>query len=212
MLFRSELTNNHYQVIPNVVDIENFTLKPARADHAGTCFIHVSCFDEKSKNIKGLIDAFKQLLKEQPQITLKLIGDGPDKVTTEDYVKQLGLSGKITFTGELTGEALIQAYHLADALVLSSHYETFAIVLAEAMACGLPVISTPVGVAPDLIKKETGLLTASSKADDIKKALELFLRTKNTFSPEEIRNSVISRFSKETVGKALANIYAKVLT
>ena len=211
-MLKNNLHNLNYQVVPNVVNMDRFSLKPAHTPSGVTHFLNVSCFDEKSKNLRGLIDAFELLIQSGTNATLKLAGNGPDKQAIEAYAAQKKLGDKIIFTGELTGEALVQAYHLADAFVLSSNYETFAIVLVEAMACGLPVIATNTGIAPEIIDEQTGLLVLESTPQKLMEAMSETAKKLTRYDGLTVRNKVVNRFSEASVGKMLHSIYNGVLS
>lgn len=73
--------------------------------------------------------------------------------------EELGLADRITFTGQLAATALAAEYHRADLFVLPSHYEGYGMALAEALARGLPVVSTTAGAIPDTVPTAAGLLT-----------------------------------------------------
>ncbi len=86
----------------------------------------------------------------------------------KQLTKQLGLESEVTFTGKKTSEELKSLYQSADIFVYPSLYENFGQPLMEAAAHGLPLISTPVGVARDIIiEGETGFLV-KAKPEEIK--------------------------------------------
>ena len=91
-----------------------------------------------------LIDAFAAISRQYPQYHLVMAGpdDGHTRGRLERQVANAGLADRIHFPGPLFGDAKWGALHAADAFVLSSHQENFGIVLAEAMACGTPVLTT----------------------------------------------------------------------
>jgi UDP-glucose:(heptosyl)LPS alpha-1,3-glucosyltransferase len=79
----------------------------------------------------------------------------------KDLAQKLSLNNKISFTGRKTQEELKEYYRMADIFVYPSKYENFGQPLLEAGAHGLPIVSTPVGVARDIIiDGETGYLTS----------------------------------------------------
>jgi glycosyltransferase involved in cell wall biosynthesis len=71
---------------------------------------------------------------------------------------ELNVSGRIAWLGQLDEAALAGAYHQADLFVLPSHYEGYGMALAEALARGLPIISTTAGAIPDTVPAGAGLL------------------------------------------------------
>ena len=96
------------------------------------------------KGCDMLIESFAQLAAQYPDTHLVMAG--PDGVGWQAKLKarvaQLGLSGRISFPGMLTGEVKWGAYDAADVFVLPSHQENFGIVVAEALASALPVLTT----------------------------------------------------------------------
>ena len=114
---------------------------------------------------KGLRYLFQALVRlPNSNFELDVVGDTQDepdhmteiKALIEDY----GLSGRVTFHGHVTDrEQLKRLYRMADVFVLPSLYETFGIVLLEAMSFGLPIVTTTAGAIPELVKgNENGLL------------------------------------------------------
>ena len=77
----------------------------------------------------------------------------------QTLIGELGLTGRITLLGELDHAALAARYQQADLFVLPSFHEGYGMVLAEALACGLPIISTTAGAIPDTVPADAGLLT-----------------------------------------------------
>jgi glycosyltransferase involved in cell wall biosynthesis len=97
----------------------------------------------------------KPLLETIPRTHLALIGDGPHR----GFLEQLFTGMPVTFTGYLNGMELAEAYASADVFVFPSRHESFGLVLAEAIASGLPVVSSRVGGAEDVIQHgETGYI------------------------------------------------------
>ncbi len=77
----------------------------------------------------------------------------------QTLIHELGLTGRVELLGELDNAALAACYQQADLFVLPSFYEGYGMVLAEALACGLPIISTTAGAIPDTVPAGAGLLT-----------------------------------------------------
>lgn len=85
-----------------------------------------------------------------------------------------GVADRVMLTGGLEGETLAERYHRADAFVLATRRETYGMAVAEAIACGLPVISTRTGAIPSLVG-EGGLLVAPGDDAALASALSLFM-------------------------------------
>ena len=113
------------------------------------------------KGVHYLLDALAAL--HSYPWTLELVGSTIRDVryvsSIEDQIETLGLTGRVQIKGELRGPYLRAAYGRADVMVLASPREGFGIVCLEAMRCGLPVIASSDGAAPELIEhEEQGLL------------------------------------------------------
>ena len=113
--------------------------------------LHVSCFDEAAKNVKGLLRAAKMLSEKRQDWKLVLVGTGADYEDVRAFADTLDIpEGLLEWPGELTPREVAEKMHEVDAFVLSSRYETYGVVLAEAAAAGLPILSTPVGIAEEV--------------------------------------------------------------
>jgi glycosyltransferase involved in cell wall biosynthesis len=98
------------------------------------------------KDHATLLDALARV----PDAELHLVGDGPLRSALSRKAAELGLSARVTFHGSVPHDRLPEHYRAADLLVVSSRYESQAMVALEAAACGCPVVGTAVGVLPEL--------------------------------------------------------------
>ena len=199
------LRNDHYVIAPNVVDINAF--KPQPHHNEVPKIIHVSCFENKSKNITSLIDALQILEERNINFQIVFIGDGVDFAMIKDYVKKLKHQENIRFTGVLEGQDYVGELSSGDFLVLSSNYETQGVVLLEAFACGMPVVSTNVGGIPEIVNESNGILVPPHDPTQLADAMQTMLRTYQNYDADTLRSGVIKKFSNETVGKLLNHIY-----
>lgn len=199
------LNNSNYIIVPNVVNVNMF--KPMPHQNTTPKIAHISCFENKSKNITGLIDALKILENRNICFECVLIGDGIDFEITKEHSKTLKNQKNIRFTGVLEGQALVDELACSDFLVLSSNYETQGIVLLEAFACGLPVVSTNVGGIPEIVDESNGLLVPPHDAEKLADAMQTMLRTYSNYDADTLRDMVTKKFSNESVGKLLDSIY-----
>ncbi len=177
--------------------------------------LYVSCFDEKAKNVKGLLRAAKMLSMNRQDWRLVLVGTGVDYDDVRAFAKTLDMpENLLEWTGELTPEQVAQRMHNADALVLSSRYETYGVVLAEAAAAGLPILSTPVGIA-----EETGALivpqeVAQNKPGKFAEFIETILWNQpitNHQSPITNHQSPVTHpFTADAIGRKLLSVYEQV--
>jgi len=138
--------------VPNGVDLERFN--PGKSKYDGPpSLIYVARFQE-FKNHALLIKAFKRVIAYCPDAILKLAGSGPLKSEVMRQVAAEGLQNSVIFLGEVTHADLPQIYRSAALAVISSDYESFCFAAIEAMASGLPVVTTDCGWVPKLIGDE----------------------------------------------------------
>lgn len=109
----------------------------------------------KRKGLENLLEAFHRVSSQNEEVSLLLVGKGPMQAELEKRAEQLGVADRIFFGGYIAGPELPRIYTLSDVFVLPSWYDTFGVVIPEAMACGLPVVTTTsVGAAYDLVRNE----------------------------------------------------------
>ncbi|AQL42255.1 hypothetical protein BV210_05800 [Halorientalis sp. IM1011] len=125
------------------------------------------------KGIFLLLDAFEEFYTKHRSGKLVIIGDGPDFNEVKDHIEGIEYGDKIELKGSVSHRTALTEISQADTLVLPSEREGMPRVIVEAFELGVPVISTPVGGIPDIIKDEkTGLLVdhnASKIADALEK-------------------------------------------
>lgn len=117
-------------------------------------------------------------LTRLPEIRLVVIGEGEERDSLEKLAIAHGVKERVTFRGNLPQEQLREYYSAADALVLASAREGMPNVLLEAMACGTPVVATPVGGIPEIVcSPDAGIVTGERSVDAFADAInKLFSR------------------------------------
>jgi glycosyltransferase involved in cell wall biosynthesis len=139
---------------------------------------------------------------------LVLVGTGIDYKDVRAYADSLDFpEGLLLWTGELTPKEVANWMHKSDAFVLSSRYETYGVILAEAAAAGVPVLSTPVGIAEEV----GALLVPQEIAQNKPGRFAEFMETVLWNAPQCTTPIDASRFSSEAVGKKLKEIYEQAL-
>lgn len=194
------------QVIPNFVDEQIFTLRETNPVGRKK-FIHISTLDKNTKNPAFLFDGFlNAYLESGKQISLTVVSDQ----NTDEWQKWARLNScadAITFTGPCEWEEVSQLLKEHDALILTSEYETFSIVIAEAWLTGTPVISTSVGIAANMTEA-LGIKIEQNNIADLKHAILSMVNGKVTFDKEVLR-SFGMQFSKESVQQQLIELFNK---
>ncbi len=145
------------EVIPNFVDTRRFCTASSEAPRVERVVAHVSNF-RPLKRVEDVVRIFARVRSEIPA-KLRLAGDGPERSHVEALVSLLGLSGDVTFFGERVDVAKV--LQGSDVFLLPSETESFGLGALEAMACGVPVVTSNVGGLPEVVRDgETGFLAA----------------------------------------------------
>ena len=161
----------HAKIDVAICGVDTALFRPA-PQPAGTYAICVGRLSDRRKNLQLLLTAYAKAMAGPAAIPeLYLVGDLPAGI--ERQVAALGITGRVRFLGERHGEALADLYRNAQFFVLSSDEEGLGIVILEAMASGLPVISTNCGgPATAVVDGETGFLTPVGDADSLAHAIQ----------------------------------------
>ena len=203
------IQNEHWGTIDNVVDDFFFEPRVKSQESRVKTLLHVSCFDERAKNVKGLLRAAKMLSEKRQDWRLKLIGTGVDYAEVRAYADSLDIpQGCLEWTGELTPQQVADEMHRADALILSSRYETYGVVLAEAAAAGLPILSTPVGIAEEVADLIVPQEIAQHKAGKFAEFIESILWNEKITNQ---KSKITNQFTADAIGRKLVSIYDSCL-
>ena len=150
------------EVIVNFVDVSRFNRKPIDAfkkviaPNGERVLLHASNF-RKIKRVQDVVKIFAEVNKQIPS-KLLFVGDGPERNTAEDLGRELGVADGIRFVGKQ--EQMEDILAIGDLFLLTSEYESFGLAALEAMAAGVPVVSTNAGGLAEInIPGETGFMS-----------------------------------------------------
>jgi glycosyltransferase involved in cell wall biosynthesis len=177
---RKPQMRNKFHLLPTAIDVDHFRPLPNfnrnRARQLfglppeGKMLLYVGRLSWK-KGVDLLVKAFAMVQKQEKQAYLVVAGEGEDRKALESLCDALGVSNKVFFLGQiphLPSSQLPQLFNCADVSVVASIHESLALVITEALACGIPVVSTPVGIAPTVIKDGvTGYLVRSREPTEL---------------------------------------------
>ncbi|HCL82590.1 MAG TPA: hypothetical protein DIC22_01385 [Chitinophagaceae bacterium] len=197
-----------FQKIPNVVNTRFFF--PSENPPEGIFrLIHISTL-QYPKNPEGIIRSFSGLLKLGFQAELVMVG--PLNTVLHDYASTVGVPpGKILFTGEIPYEQVGAELRKSFALVMFSEYENMPCVAIEALCTGIPVIATRVGGIPEIIQEENGILINPGNEKELLEAMIAMMRNHSFYDRVKISRQAAARFSYETIGKEIIQVYDSVL-
>jgi len=160
--YRNFAIEKDIEVIQNFVDVSRFQKKPLEAfrnviaPNGEKILLHASNF-RKVKRVEDVIRIFGEVVRTIPS-KLLFVGDGPERAMAESLCRELHLCDDIRFLGKQ--EQIEDILAITDLFLLTSEYESFGLAAMEAMAAGVPVISTNAGGLPEInIDGETGFLS-----------------------------------------------------
>jgi N-acetyl-alpha-D-glucosaminyl L-malate synthase BshA len=165
-------TSREIHVIPNFIhtkrmaieDIDDIRARYANPGEPVLC--HISNF-RKVKRVEDVIRVFARVNKRIPSKIL-MVGDGPERYKLEEMCSQLGLCSRVKFIGKVRDTQAV--LEISDLFILPSETESFGLAALEAMAVGVPVISSNTGGIPEVnVHGETGFLSDVGDVDDMAK-------------------------------------------
>ncbi len=200
-----------YIINPNVVDT-NFCV-PKKSNQIGDYFhfIHVSNLDDNHKNISGLLRATKNVAQQRQGFKLIIIGGDEGTEHLEKLIEELSLNNLVEVAGVQPHNVVIQRMQESDAFVLFSNREGLPCVLLEAMAVGLPVISSAIPGLEDWVTEQTGILVQIGDEKALSEAMVMMLNKIMTYDKEKIRNQIVRKCSYPIVGQKIVNAYEEAL-
>lgn len=195
-------------VIPNLIDNSVFNCNRKRTGKFK--FLTIAGLNP-IKTIDVLINSFSYIVDENKDIQLEIVGDGPEKSKLEKLASELGLKDKIIFYGQVAHKEVYNKLSDCDVFVLPSEYETFGVVLIEALACGKPVISTKCGGPEDIVNGRNGILVEVDNVVELANAMKYMYYNYSSYDNTEIRKEAIRNYSSEAIGKRIIDVYIDVL-
>lgn len=166
-------TKKQIDIIYNGIDIDHF--KPETENNFQDKFIITPGASRVTdrKGLNYLIEAVAILSKKYPRIYLKIMGDGNAREKLEQLVKKMKLENKIEFLGRIPREETVKYYQEASLFVLPSLNEGMSNAMLEALAVGLPIISTNTGGASELVADgQNGFIVKFKDSQDIAEKIE----------------------------------------
>ncbi len=205
-------------VIPNMIDLDAFGRGDRERVRRELGFtpreLVLGCVArlEEQKGHVYLLEAANLLRRQRAGIRLLLVGDGRLRSSIEHKAKELGLLDVVVFTG--TSNRVAELMSAMDVFVLPSLWEGLGLVLGEAMASGVPVVSTEVGGTSEIVLDgETGLLIPPGDPEAIRKAVIRILddREATRTMTEQARHRVVRLMSKQRHMALLEAVYEELL-
>ncbi len=204
------------EVIPNFVNTETWQRKDGErlraqfAPNGEAILVHTSNF-RPVKRVNDVIRVFAQVQEKVPA-KLLMIGDGPDRAEAERLSRELGIAEHTRFLGKQN--ALVEIFSASDLFLMPSQSESFGLSALEAMACGLPALTSSVGGLPELnVHGVTGYICEIGDIDRMARyAIEL-LQHKKKYQQFSIaaRERAESHFSARDIIPQYEDYYRRIL-
>jgi glycosyltransferase involved in cell wall biosynthesis len=158
------------------------------------------------KNHKLLIDAFRLICNKNIELTI--VGNGPLLNELKQYCINIP---NIIFIGSLSNSEVLENLSNSHAFLLSSKNETFGVAIIEALACGLPVISTKSGGPEFIITKTNGMLVDNNNPISLSNAMLELIKNYNIYNTLDIRNECLKNYGTNTFTNRIIPIYNNML-
>lgn len=188
-------------IIPNIVSPVFFETDHKKKDDGFTFIIVGRLVPLKQFDV--VINAFKELFSENKSVRLEVVGSGEERKNLE---KQASCDN-IVFWGELISKEVAEKVSESDALISFSKYETFAVPVAEALACGKPVIVSDTAGIATYINDNNGIVVSSKDKESLKEAMVSIIDNYGRFDHNYISNYAQQCFSDKSVYKQLNSLY-----
>jgi N-acetyl-alpha-D-glucosaminyl L-malate synthase BshA len=206
------------EVIPNFIDVAAYAQPlPTNGPDRGRkqpgqrVLLHLSNF-RPVKRVTDVVRVFERVAARVPSVVLWMAGEGPERAAAEALSRRLGLRDRVHFIG--VTDSIREIAASADVFILPSELESFGLASLEAMACGVPVISTDVGGTPEVVRHGvTGFLAPVGDVE------QMAARTTELLLDETLRRALgaagraqAARLfdSKDVVGR-YERLYARLL-
>ena len=203
-------SDNQWGVLHNIVQKTFFEEPIKQSKNNPFVFISIAGLAKK-KNMHIALGAFAKAFKGDRNVFLRIGGEGVERSSLENLAVKLEINKQVKFLGLLKRKQVVEQMMLSDAFVLASRYETFGVVVVEALALGKPVIATRCGGPEDIVRERDGYLVPINDVDEMAKAMSKMVEKRDDFKSEEIRASCKARFDEKVISQSLIKSYERVL-
>lgn len=193
------------EVVANVVDTSIFTPGEPDARPADRIVAIASLIPRKRVNL--VISAVAMARRSRPGLSLVVLGDGPERRALENLAIELGIRHAVEFRGAVAKAEVAEELRCAELTVIASELETFSVVAAEAMCCGVPVVTTRCGGPEHLVDQQSGIVLDRTDVDALADALLSALS--RTWDHTAISDAAHARFSPGAVARRIDEIYRR---
>ena len=206
-----KVNEENIDVVLNGIDLDSFT-RDERVEQKPYRIITTASADVPLKGLKFLIEAMTEIIEEIPEAHLMVLGRAKEKGDIAKLISRLNLEEKISFRSGLSQSEVVSLYSSSHICVIPSLYEGFGFGAGEAMACGLPLISTQSGGLKEVIGQEAVIIEAASSEAIVKAVKDLFSNKEKQLALSRAgRKRMEKEFNWMKAAEAYEKIYSKTI-
>lgn len=189
--------------MPYIVDTDRFdVVATSRPVDRPITFLNVALMGPR-KGQKDLLRAFAQAFGHRQDVQLRFASGGPLEQELKNMAQSLGISQQVVFLGGTAPDKLIEEYQNCDVFVFPSVFETFGVVVVEALACGKPVVTTRCGGPEYLVSEKSGIVLEPGDVDGLAAAMKTLATTYPSYDAQWLRADCSQRFGSRSVAKRM---------
>ncbi len=208
---RKNISNlTQIELIPNGVDINKFTFIEKKIDKDNPKLISIGNLVD-TKGFQYLISAIKILKDKNINCDLIIIGEGKYRKNLELLIEKYSLQNNISLLGYIPNDKINSYLQKSDFYVHPSLFESFGVVVIEAMSAGKPVIVTKSGGPEYFVPDEFGIKVDKENSKVLAIAIEKMIENYEDYNQNKIRAFVEDNFSYENIAKKIGKVYDEIL-
>lgn len=204
------LGESKWQYVPGLLSPQFQDISTRPVPSGSFTFGHVS-YLVPHKHVDLLINAFADKFRGNNDVRLRIAGDSSYKQALVDLTDRLGISAQVDFAGAVPREGIVEEFSKSHVFVMPSRTEAFGTVLWEAMACGMPLVSTDSWAGRNAIREGNGILTHTERQDELGDALVEIKETFDSYDAEAIRTICLEHCGRDAFVSQYEALYAKAI-
>jgi len=204
------ISKDKVHVIHNGIDTDIFSPSP-KTNRIENRLLVVISRDTAVKGLKYILEALATLRQKHP-LELIVVAKGTDNKATQRLINTLGIRDYVKFIDEIDTAELVHQYRLSSIVVIPSIYEGFGLPAAEAMSCGVPVVSTTAGALPEVVG-DAGILVPPADVKALVEAISALVINpdKRKLLSQMGRKRILQKFNWRNTAKGTADVYVEAI-
>ena len=203
-----------WERMPNVVSSDFVSVEMHESNavegRSAFCFLNIAAM-LPWKNQAGLLQAFAASFKDHENVQLRIAGDGMLRQQLEQLSRELGIQSQVVFLGVLPRAKIVEELRGSDAFVMASDFETFGVVLIEALAMGRPVIATDCGGPREIVNESNGMLVPVRDVGALARAMQRMVEQRHRYEPISLRKACIAEYGERVIVARHQAVYECVI-